>query len=167
MNAIRLLNPLILEIGPYTYTHTYLGTKINKENDITEEVRNRIAAANRCYFSPQKRLKSNFISRTTKILLYTTVRPIVLYRAKCWTLSQTNKKMVDVFERKILRRIYGPIKDRDQWRCRVNKELYDLFKEPRLSVVIRIARLWWAGHVARMDKNCMRRRLRCMCNRKD
>jgi hypothetical protein len=42
---------------------------------------------------------------------------------------------------------------------RFNKELYDLFKEPRLSVVIRIARLRWAGHVARMDENCMPRRL--------
>jgi hypothetical protein len=64
-----------------------------------------------------------------------------------------------MFERKILRRIYGPIKDRDQWRCRFKKELYDLFKEPRLSVIIRIARLRWAGHVARMDENCMLRRL--------
>jgi hypothetical protein len=67
--------------------------------------------------------------------------------------------MVGVFERKILRRIYGPIKDRDQWSCRFNKELYELFKEPRLSMVIRIARLRWAGHVARMDDNCMPRRL--------
>jgi hypothetical protein len=33
------------------------------------------------------------------------------------------------------------------------------FKEPRLSAVIRIARLRWAGHVARMDENCMPRRL--------
>jgi hypothetical protein len=49
--------------------------------------------------------------------------------------------MVDVFERKILRRVYGCIKDRDQWRCRFNKELYDVFKEPGHSVVIRIARL--------------------------
>jgi hypothetical protein len=70
--------------------------------------------------------------------------------------------MVDVFERKILRRIYGPIKDTDQWRCRFNKELYDLFKEPSLSVLIRIARLRWAGHVARMDENCMPRRLLCV-----
>jgi hypothetical protein len=67
--------------------------------------------------------------------------------------------MVDVLERKVLRRIYGPIKDRDQWKCRFNNELYDLFKEPRLSMVIRIARLRWAGHVARMDENCMPRRL--------
>jgi hypothetical protein len=41
---------------------------------------------------------------------------------------------VDVLERKILRRIYGPVKDRDQWRCRFNKKLYDLFKEPRPGV---------------------------------
>jgi hypothetical protein len=55
MNARRLLDPLFLEIGPYTsehvHTFTYLGTKINKENDITEEVRNRIAVANRCYLA--------------------------------------------------------------------------------------------------------------------
>jgi hypothetical protein len=52
-----------------------------------------------------------------------------------------NEKTVDVFELKILQRIYGPVKDCDQWRCRYNKELYDLFKEPRFSVIIRIARL--------------------------
>jgi hypothetical protein len=137
-----------------------LGTKINKENDITKEVQNRIAVANRCYFSLQKHFKSNFISRTTKILLYKMfVYPIILYGVECWTLSRTNEKMVDVFERKILRRIYGRIKDRDQWVCRFNKELYDPFKEPRLSAIIRIARLRWAGHVKRMDENCMPRRL--------
>jgi hypothetical protein len=53
--------------------------------------------------------------------------------------------------------MYGPIKDKNQWKCG-NKELYDLFKEPRLSVVIGIARLQWAGHVARMDEICMPRR---------
>jgi hypothetical protein len=73
--------------------------------------------------------------------------------------------MVGVFESKILRRIYGPIKDTDQWRFMFNEEIYDFLKEPRLSVVIRIARLLWDGHVARMDENCMPRRL--MCNRKD
>jgi hypothetical protein len=70
MNARRLIDPLILEIGPYTFEHvhtfTYLGTKINKENDITEEVWNRIAVANRCYFSLQKHFKSNFMSRMTR-----------------------------------------------------------------------------------------------------
>jgi hypothetical protein len=67
--------------------------------------------------------------------------------------------MVDVFERKILLRIYGPIKDRFQWKCGFNKELYDLFKEPRLSVIIRIASMRWADDFASMDENFMRRRL--------
>jgi hypothetical protein len=70
-----------------------------------------------------------------------------------------NEKMVDGFEQKILRRIHGPAKHRDQWKCRHNKELCDLFKEPRLSVIIRLARLRWAGDITRMDKNCMHRRL--------
>jgi hypothetical protein len=67
--------------------------------------------------------------------------------------------MVDIFEQKIIRRIYGPVKDRDQWRCRYNKQLCDLFKEPRLSVIIKIGRLRWAGHVIRMEENSMPRRL--------
>jgi hypothetical protein len=63
-----------------------------------------------------------------------------------------NEKVVGVFERKILRRIYGPVKGRDWWRCRCNKELHGLFQEPRLSVIIRIARLRRAGHIARMEE---------------
>ena len=38
-------------------------------------------------------------------------------------------------------------------------ELLYLFKEPRLSVVIRISRLGWAGRVARMEEVSMLRRL--------
>jgi hypothetical protein len=39
MRERRLLDPHILEVGPYVFEHvhtfTYLGTKINKENYIT------------------------------------------------------------------------------------------------------------------------------------
>lgn len=38
-------------------------------------------------------------------------------------------------------------------------ELLYLFKEPRLSVVIRIARLGWAGRVSRMVEVSMPRRM--------
>jgi hypothetical protein len=64
--------------------------------------------------------------------------------------SRTNERALDVFERKILHRIYGPVQDKGQWRRRYNKELYNLFKEPKLSITIRIARLRWAGHVRRI-----------------
>lgn len=67
--------------------------------------------------------------------------------------------MVEVVERKILRSICGHNKDTYHWSCRFNKEIYDLFKGPRLSVAIRIVRLLWAGHVARMEEICMPKRL--------
>jgi len=56
--------------------------------------------------------------------------------------------MVDAFDRT------------DHWRRRLNGELCSLFKESRLSVVISIAKLRWAGHVARMEEICMPRRLK-------
>jgi hypothetical protein len=103
----RLLDTPVLEIEPYTFEHvrtfTCLGTILTKHNNITEEVQNRIAIANRCYFSLQKHFESNFISRIKKILLYKTlVHPIVLYGTECWTLSQMNEEIVNVCEWKIL-----------------------------------------------------------------
>jgi hypothetical protein len=37
--------------------------------------------------------------------------------------------------------------------------LYDLFKEPKLSVTIRFARLRWAGCVRIMDEEALPRRI--------
>jgi hypothetical protein len=84
-----------------------------------------------------------------------------MYGAECWTLWRTNQRALDVFGRKIPRRIYGPVEDKTQWRSRCNKELYDFFKEPKLSIAIRIARLRWSGHVRRMDEEALPRRI-CM-----
>ena len=58
-----------------------------------------------------------------------------------------------VFERKILRRIYGPICEGVTWRSRYNEELYRLNDETDLVTTIRITRLRWAGHIVRMDDN--------------
>jgi hypothetical protein len=37
--------------------------------------------------------------------------------------------------------------------------LYDLFKEPKLSITIRIATLRWAGRVGRTDEEALSRRI--------
>jgi hypothetical protein len=64
-----------------------------------------------------------------------------------------------VFERKVQRRIYGPIQDGDVWRSRYNSELYALYKEPNPTTAMRVARLRWAGHVQRMEDEQMPKRL--------
>ena len=67
--------------------------------------------------------------------------------------------MIDCFERKILRRIYGPVCEQGQWRVRWNEELKTLFGEMSISEVVRYKRLQWAGHVIRMEEDRMPRRI--------
>jgi hypothetical protein len=56
-----------------------------------------------------------------KLRLYLTlVRPIVTYGAETWAATETELQKLLIFERKILRKIYGPVKDRDNWRIRTN-----------------------------------------------
>ena len=35
------------------------------------------------------------------------VRPVVVYRSECWVLTENIKQKLLIFERKILRRIFG------------------------------------------------------------
>jgi hypothetical protein len=62
--------------------------------------------------------------------------------------------MLAVFERKILRRILGPVYEGDlEWRLKHNKELSELLDGPDLVKLIKLKRLQWADHTVRMD-NC-------------
>ena len=45
----------------------------------------------------------------------TIIRPAVIYGAETWTvINKTGKKMLMTWERKILRKIYGPTKENGQ-----------------------------------------------------
>jgi hypothetical protein len=50
----------------------------------------------------------------------TLVRPIVTYGAETWAATENAPQKLLIFERKFLRKIYGPVKDRDNWRIRTN-----------------------------------------------
>jgi hypothetical protein len=63
------------------------------------------------------------------------------------------------FERKILRRIYGPINANGQWRCRYNTELDELYKDIDIVTDVKLRRLQWAGHVIRMPEERVPRKV--------
>jgi len=51
-------------------------------------------------------------------------RPIATYACDVWVLKETTKKKLMVVERKVLRKIFGPTKERDgTWRINTNDEL--------------------------------------------
>ena len=138
----------------------YLGSQVNGNNDIVDEIRRRVALGNRCYFGLLKLLRSKTIHRNLKCMLYKTlIRPVVTYGSESWCMTNKEEQILLTFERKILRTIFGPVLDQNRWRRRFNHELMELYREPDISRFIKINRLRWLGHVQRMDENRVPKKL--------
>ena len=105
-----------LALGNYIFKRVdnfkYLGTMVNEKNNRSVEVNARLTMANRAYYGLQNHMKSRIISRNIKTPLYKTlIRPVLTYGAETWVLSKQDEHRLSIFERKILRRIYGPMID--------------------------------------------------------
>jgi hypothetical protein len=76
-----------------------------------------------------------------------------MYGAGTWVLSKADELRLGVFERKLLRRIYGPICEEATYRSRYNEALYCLYDDTDLVTTIKITRLRRAGRMVRMQEN--------------
>jgi hypothetical protein len=98
-----------------------------------------------------KLLKSYAISGQTKQTIY---RAVIKSVEKCssevCTLSRSDENTLTVWERKILREIFGPVKENGLWMIRSYQELLDLCREPDIISEIRKGRLQWLGRVERV-----------------
>jgi hypothetical protein len=57
-------------------------------------------------------LKSRAVARNTKARMYRTIiRPVVTYGSETWWLTANDKRSLRTWERKVLRKIYGPVYD--------------------------------------------------------
>ena len=62
-------------------------------------------------------------------LYRTLIRPIVTYDSETWVLKENGIQKLMIFERKILRKIFGPTKELNGlWRIKTNEELDELIK---------------------------------------
>ena len=96
----------------------------NDTNFIEEEVTERIALGIKAYCANLKFFKSRLVTKSSKLQLYrTAIRPIVTYASQAWVLKENIIQKLLVFERKILRGIFGPTKENQTWRIKNNKEL--------------------------------------------
>lgn len=131
---------------------SYLGVNVNSSNDMSEELRNRVMCGSRGQYALGRILRSKNLGRALKIKVYQTIlRPVVLYGSETWTLTQADEQMLSVWERKVLRTIFGPVRDGEEWRSRYNHELYNLYGNPGIVAVAKSNRIRWAGHLERMD----------------
>jgi hypothetical protein len=131
--------------------YKYLGSIINVSNLIEEEIKERIALGTKAYYANLKFFKSRLVTKQSKLKLYRTViRPIGTYATETWVLKQSVIQKVLVFERKILIRVFGPTKENQIWRAKINEELGKLIKHKNVINYIKAQILSWFGHVQRM-----------------
>jgi len=93
----------------------YLGTTLTNQNSIQEEIKSRLKSGNACYHSVQNLLSSSLLSKNLKIKIYgTIILPVVLYGHETWSLTLREKRRLRVFENRVLRRIFGPKRDKNK-----------------------------------------------------
>jgi hypothetical protein len=79
---------------------------------------------------------------------------------EAWVSKETIRNRLMVFERKVLRRILGPTKERDgTWRIKTNEELDELIRHKYIINNIKAQRLSWFGHLHRMPAKRMVKRV--------
>ncbi|GFW69065.1 uncharacterized protein TNCV_2919631 [Trichonephila clavipes] len=65
-------------------------------------------------------------------------------------MSRTDKNMINIYERKILRFIFEGIQEKGTWCRRSNLDIYQSYKESDIVNFIKIQRFKWAGHGVRI-----------------
>jgi hypothetical protein len=99
-------------------------------------------------------MKSRALNRTSKLKIYKSlVRPVVTYGCEAWTLTNRDEQNLRLFERRILRKIFGPVQYEDgSWRIRVIYELSELVKNADIVRFVKSRTIASLGHVMRMDE---------------
>jgi hypothetical protein len=79
---------------------------------------------------------------------------VVLYGCETWSLTLREEHRRRVFENRVLKRIFGPKRDKvtGEWRKLHNEQLRDLYSSPSIIRIIKWRRMRWVGHVARMGE---------------
>jgi hypothetical protein len=133
----------------------YLGTKITSPNLIQGEIKRRLNSDNACYHLVQSLLSSRLLSENLKIRIYKMIiLPVVLYGCETWSLTLREEHKLRVFENRVLRRIFGPMRDEvtGEWRKLHKEDLRDLYSSPSIIRIMKSRKMRWAGHVARLGE---------------
>jgi len=131
--------------------YKYVGTTLTNQHSIQEKIKSRLESGNACYHSMQVHLSSSLLSKNLKIKIYRTIiLPVVMYGCETWSLTLRKEHRLRVSENSMLRRIFGPKRDKVTRELRKlhNEEINYLYSSPNTARVIKSRRMRWAGHVA-------------------
>jgi len=157
-------NDLSLQVDSYVFEKVeafkYLRVNINSKNNVHEEIKERVASANRCYYSLLKLFKSKLLSRESKVILYTSyLRLVLAYGCETWAHTKGDYSKLSTTERKVLKKIFGPVYNMETraYERRHNNDLQNLYGRSNILSYSRGKRLEWAGHVWRAEGKNIKR----------
>ena len=79
----------------------YLGSIVNGNKSIEEEIKERISVGNKAFYANQDLFKSKLLTKNSKLRMFKTlVRPVVTYACETWVLKENIKTKVRVWIRK-------------------------------------------------------------------
>jgi hypothetical protein len=101
-----------------------------------------------------KKTKQGSISNVSLKEYYCRLLPVVLYGCGTWSLTLRDEHRLGVFENIVPRRIFGLKSDEvtGRWRKLHNDELHDLYSSPSIIRIMKLRRMRWVGHVARVGE---------------
>jgi hypothetical protein len=81
----------------------------------------------------------------------TMIRPVVTYSSETWTLTAKDENNLHIFERQILRKMFGPVNTDNMWRTRNIMEIDKLIEGADIVRYIKAQRIKRPGHI-RIDQ---------------
>ena len=81
----------------------------------------------------QQFFENKIVSKKLKLRLRNTTVDKT-YASETWTLTKRDRKQLNIFERKVYRRILSPVygSEKGNWRLLTNKEVYASVKKPTI-----------------------------------
>jgi hypothetical protein len=102
----------------------YLVSILNADNKMNIEIAEKIPESNKAYYANSKLIKLKLIKKNTKMRMYKTmIRPVLTYSSETWTLTAEDINNLRIFERQILRKIFGPLNIDNIWKVRNKMEI--------------------------------------------
>jgi hypothetical protein len=70
---------------------------------------------------------------------------------KTWATTKGDEEKMACFEKRILRRIYGPTFENEEYKRRTNVEIQQIYQKPSISAYLMSKRIEWTSHVWRSN----------------
>ena len=139
----------------------YLGSEITPDSRSTSDIQRRRGCAARAFGALRNVFLDRNLSLATKRHLYSTcVAAVLLYGSECWTTVQADLQCLDAFHHRCIRTIMQVSRRQQREEEITSEELRHRWGDATaMSEKVRVRRLEWLGHLARMEPDRLPKRI--------